>query len=75
MAARYAIYDTRTDSDIGEFDDLVAAYAEIDRLRELHHGIVHGVRLAREHREVTDFQRKAQKLDPLGRWIEDDSTL
>ena len=53
MTQRYAIYDVRTDCDIGEFDDLVGAYAEIDRLRQ-RHGMVHGIRLAREHRDAAD---------------------
>jgi hypothetical protein len=49
MTTRYAIYDPRTDRDIGEFADLPEAYVEIDRLTRFH-GLLYGVRIAREHR-------------------------
>jgi hypothetical protein len=60
MIARYAVYDTLTDRDIREFDDLPDAYTEVDRLVQ-RHGKRYAVRTAREHRErvkaatVVDF--------------------
>ena len=61
MTARYAIYDPRTDKDLGEFGDLPDAYAEIDRLRNLH-GPIYGVRIAREHRAQIDRAWEIQKV-------------
>lgn len=50
MIARYAIFDTRNDRDVKEFDDLSGAYAEIDRLKQ-RHGTRYAVRPAQERRE------------------------
>jgi hypothetical protein len=51
MAGRFAVFDTLTDRDIGEFDDLPAAYAEIDRLKQRHGVRRYAVRPAKERRE------------------------
>ena len=50
MADRYAVYDTLTDRDLREFDDLPHAYALIDQLKK-RHGSRYSVRTTREHRD------------------------
>jgi hypothetical protein len=61
MTARYAIYDPRTNTDVGEYPDLAEAYADIDRLSELH-GKVYGVRIAKEHRTQIERTWEIQKV-------------
>jgi hypothetical protein len=79
MAARYAVFDTLTDRDIREFDDLPSAYAEIDRLKK-RHGTHFAVRPAQERRErirtaqVVDLLR-APELAPVSRLTADAAQL
>jgi hypothetical protein len=61
MTARYAVYDTVTDRDVREFDDLPHAYAEIDRLRP-RHGARYAVRTALEHRERVQTAQVVENL-------------
>jgi hypothetical protein len=65
MIARYAVYDTFTDRDVGEFTELSGAYTEIDRLTR-HHGARYGVRVARQHRERVD---QSWKIRTAGRML------
>jgi hypothetical protein len=77
MTARYAVYDTVTDRDIREFDDLPHAYALIDQLKQ-RHGSRYAVRTTREHRDriiqtvqVLDDFLCAEQSSSSNRWAAD----
>jgi hypothetical protein len=63
VTTRYAIYDPRTDRDLGEFADLPEAYVEIDRLTRFH-GLVYGVRIARAHRAEVERNSESRRARP-----------
>ena len=68
MSARYAVFDSHTDRDVGEFADLPSAYAEVDRLKPRGGGR-YGVRIARHYRDIVDQSWKGQSVRSMVRAI------
>ena len=62
MSARFAVFDSHTDRDVGEFADLPSAYAEVDRLKPRRTADRYGVRIARHYREVIDQSWKVRTV-------------